>query len=742
MNWPQVAFRKETALSRHDPQSMDSPSRQYCFGEFTLDLEGGFLRRGLEEVKLRPKSFEVLTYLVEHHGRLVTKRALMESIWPDTATTENSLAQCLTEIRQALNDDGQRSIRTVAGRGYLFAAPVTTSLSQSPREFPDNPSELSPLYARRASRFAKRRNIGVIFSLLALALAVVALVAVWRSRPAQRRLAYTQITNFTDSAVAPTLSPDGRIVAFFRSDDWFLTPDQIYVKLLPAGEPVQITHDPRLKYSLAFSPDGSQIAYTALETQPLRWNTFTISSLGGEPRLLLTNAAGLTWVDAHKVLFSEIRAGAHMGIVTATENRFAYRQIYFPGNERAMAHLSYASPDRRWALVAEMDPVWSPCRLIPLDGSSAGRRVGPDGQCTSAAWSPEGRWMYFGADVKGNRHLWRQRFPDGVPEQITFGATEEEGLAVPPDGRSLITSLGIRESAVWIHDRSGERALSSEGYAVPMRVFPYSSVKFSVDGKLLFYLLQRDSQASASELWRTDVVSRKSEPVLRGVSMIEYDLSSDGKEVLFSTQQVGKSSQLWLAPLDRSSPPKMIGSTGEAWPRFGAADQVLFQLSQDKANYLYRMNRNGSDRSRVVPYPVGNIEGASPDGRWIIVGTTSLKCGGGALAALSTTEGAERCICQEPCMAAWAPDGRFLYLGLEPPSRTGPGKTIAIPVPPGEMLPTLPVTGVHGLDDVADFRGARIINGWGISPGPDPSIFAFLKTTMHRNLFEIPLPND
>jgi DNA-binding winged helix-turn-helix (wHTH) protein/Tol biopolymer transport system component len=729
-------------VSRLDPQSVDSFSRQYCFGEFTLDLEGGFLRRGREEVKLRPKSFEVLTYLVEHHGRLVTKRALIDSVWPDTVITENSLAQCLTEIRQALNDDSQTSIRTVARRGYLFAAPVTTSLRESPGRSIDSPSELSPLPPNRPSRVAKRQNTAMIVSLLALALAVVALIAVRRSRPVQQRLAYTQITNFTDSAVAPALSPDGRMLAFFRSDNWFLTPDQIYVKLLPAGEPVQITHDRRLKYSLAFSADGSQIAYTALESQPLRWNTLTISPLGGEPRLFLANAAGLTWIDVHKVLFSEIRAGSHMGIVTATESRSAYRPIYFPRNERGMAHLSYASPDRRWALVEEMDPVWSPCRLIPLDGSSAGRAVGPEGQCTSAGWSPDGRWMYFGADVKGNRHLWRQRFPNGVPEQITFGASEEEGLAVPRDGRSLITSVGIRESAVWIHDRNGERPLSSEGYAAPMRVFPYSSVKFSADGTLLFYLLRRDSQTSATELWRTDLVSAKSEPVLRGVSMIEYDLSRDGKEVLFSTQPAGRSSQLWLAPLDRSSSPEMIGSSSEAWPRFAAADQVVFQLSQDKANYLYRMNKNGSDRSRVVPYPVGNIEAASPDGRWIIVGTTSSKCGTGALAALSTEGGTERCICHEPCMATWAPDGRFLYLGLEPPSRTGPGKTIAIPVPPGETLPSLPATGVHGLDDIAAFQGARMINGWGISPGPDPSVFAFLKTTMHRNLFQIPLPDD
>ena len=45
-------------------------------------------------------------------------------------------------------------------------------------------------------------------------------------------------------------------------------------------------------------------------------------------------------------------------------------------------------------------------------------------------------------------------FPWVEPEQITSGPTEEDGLAVAPDGRSLITSIGMRQSAVWIHDLS------------------------------------------------------------------------------------------------------------------------------------------------------------------------------------------------------------------------------------------------------------------------------------------------
>src|SRR5262245_6289350 len=108
--------------------------QQYCFAEFTLDLNRGFLRRDSDEVTLSPKAFEVLAYLVEHHGRLVTKTALIEAVWPGTAITDNSLAQRLLEIRRALADDSQQLIRTVAKRGYLFTARVTTPVAELPRQ--------------------------------------------------------------------------------------------------------------------------------------------------------------------------------------------------------------------------------------------------------------------------------------------------------------------------------------------------------------------------------------------------------------------------------------------------------------------------------------------------------------------------------------------------------------------------------------------------------------------------------
>ena len=103
--------------------------RQYSFGEFTLDVDGGALRKGSDEVRLRRQSFEVLRYLLEHHGRLVSKKELLDSVWGDTVVTDGSLTQCVIDVRRAIGDDARQTIRTLPRRGYVFAAPVIESPS-------------------------------------------------------------------------------------------------------------------------------------------------------------------------------------------------------------------------------------------------------------------------------------------------------------------------------------------------------------------------------------------------------------------------------------------------------------------------------------------------------------------------------------------------------------------------------------------------------------------------------------
>ncbi len=318
---------------------------------------------------------------------------------------------------------------------------------------------------------------------------------------------WEQLTFFTDSAVYPALSPDGRMLTYLRGEDTFLGQGNVYVQMLPTGDPVQLTHDDQTKLRPEFSPDGTKIAYGTVDP----WDIWEVGVLGGEPRLMLRNASSLSWIEGGKrLLFSEMKNGMHMGVVTTDEGRGESRDVFVPEGNRSMAHHSYLSPDQKWVLIVMMNEQGSlvQCRVVPFDGSGKQQLVGPDGgECRGGAWSPDGRWVYVSAKKDGEFHIWRQRFPQGDLEQVTSGPTQEEGIAMAADGKSFITSVGTTDSSIWIHDKQGERQLSSEGNA--------TSPKFSNDGTKLYYL-NRSGREAKTELWRMDLLLGKYDRLLPG----------------------------------------------------------------------------------------------------------------------------------------------------------------------------------------------------------------------------------
>jgi DNA-binding winged helix-turn-helix (wHTH) protein len=97
----------------------------YRFGSFALDLEQGtLLAADSKEIPLRPKSFALIQLLVENAGRLLSKEAIMEALWPNIFVTENNVSQCIHDIRAALGFEAYQILRTVPRRGYLFTSNV------------------------------------------------------------------------------------------------------------------------------------------------------------------------------------------------------------------------------------------------------------------------------------------------------------------------------------------------------------------------------------------------------------------------------------------------------------------------------------------------------------------------------------------------------------------------------------------------------------------------------------------
>jgi eukaryotic-like serine/threonine-protein kinase len=587
-----------------------------------------------------------------------------------------------------------------------------------------------------------RRSAWLAAAAIAAAAAAVA-IGLRQSPAAPISTHYIQLTNFADSATSPALSPDGRLLAFIRGASTFFGAGQIYVKTLPDGEPVPLTDDPARKMGPQFTLDGARITYTTGGgPDSASMDTWAVPVSGGRPQRLLTNAEGLTSLRHQsggqaRVMYSVMTGlGGQMSIVSSSENGTDPRNVYVPPLPDGMAHRSYLSPDGRSLLVVEMDVhSWLPCRLAPLDRSSTGKQVGPvPSQCTDAGWSPDGKWMYFTAMTANGVHIWRQRFPDGTPEQVTFGAVSEEGVQFAPDGRSFVTSIGASQSTLWLHDSRGDRQITSEGYSFMPAISP--------DGKQLYYLVRSYGLHSWNQgaLWVADLESGRRQRLLPDAQMLHYSISSDGRRVVFVAIDEHGRSPVWLASVRGEWAPRQLTTMDAATAFFGAPGEVLFGSSEQEQFYVYRIKEDGRDLQKALGAPLLPMA-VSPDGQSIAVQDPSAW---GALVVHSVGGGAPIRLC-DLCAPPWGTDTMPFYLGWSRDGRVLYWKfgnsTSTIPLPPGRSLPTIPPSGIQSSDRVAALRGAaRLSDEEHAFPGPDPSLFAFMRVSAQRNIYRVPVP--
>ena len=164
-----------------------------AFGPFELDPGAGVLREGDRPIPLDPKPFELLRYLACHPGRIVSRRDLLDALWPEGDANEDAVVHCVVEVRRALGEATRspRFLRTVPRRGYLLAAGVTPrEETEAPRPqlvlaFPA-PAEVAraPRAAARPARPRPRwRRVAPAFT-AAVLMAIVAAGASLRLRRA------------------------------------------------------------------------------------------------------------------------------------------------------------------------------------------------------------------------------------------------------------------------------------------------------------------------------------------------------------------------------------------------------------------------------------------------------------------------------------------------------------------------------------------------------------------------------
>ena len=288
-------------------------------GDWVVRTDLNRLVREDRSIQVRPQVMHLLVCLAHQPGQVVSRGALLNTIWSDVEIAEEGLTVAISELRRLLGDDARssHSIETIRKVGYRLVAPVS---ALSEQEFAaadgnagaDSGSEGPDPQATRNSRPLSH----LLLSLLAAALLVGAVWTVLALRSddgdtgTPQRSAILQgvpLTSYPSSEVYPALSPDGNQVAFAWTDPTHGSLD-IYVKQIGREPPFRVTSDPAAEISPAWSPDGSSLAFVKIDRDHAGSTICRVSSLGGEVQDLCvfdTTVQSLDWSpDASWLVFS------------------------------------------------------------------------------------------------------------------------------------------------------------------------------------------------------------------------------------------------------------------------------------------------------------------------------------------------------------------------------------------------------------------------------------------------------
>jgi hypothetical protein len=190
----------------------------------------------------------------------------------------------------------------------------------------------------------------------------------------------------------------------------------------------------------------------------------------------------------------------------------------------------------------------------------------------------------------------------------------------------------------------------------------------------------------------------------------------------------------WIAPLDRHAPPKQVTPAEAHSVHFASGGELYFQTLQGSQQFVLSAAPNQTAPRKTDREFDPDLKGVSPRGDLWLSGFTHL-------AAYPPQGGTPIPIC-DSCTAGWGLGGRFLCLRFRDVGEMGGGKTIALAILAGQELPKLPASGVKSASDMKGMNVAAEIDMKDktiFAPGPDPSVYAYVKATVQRNIFRIPL---
>jgi eukaryotic-like serine/threonine-protein kinase len=423
---------------------------------------------------------------------------------------------------------------------------------------------------------------------LALALATTLILLFWRSatRETPSSMRFSLVTNFAGVEAQPSLSPDGRSVAFVSNRDgqW-----DVYVGLVRGGEPVRLTNDPNVEAGPRFSPgDGSRVLYSRLNESGLQ-DIWVTPAFPGTPRRLIPNAYSPAWSrDGLHIAYS---SGGLIWICDADGTNA--RQVTKP-EPPPMNHdqPAFSSSGKSIAFVRRRLGPRSELALVDIETDNVRLLTEDDAFASSPKWSTDDRFLYFSSSRGGTMNIWRLSMTTSEMVQITAGQGDDIEIDLSADGtRMIFSSYRANTNLAEVSLESGSQG--QRKWLTRDLARSETAPRYSPDGSRIAYFTNR-AGAEREGIWVMDADGSNA------TQLVEDDRrtntyprwSPDGLELYFysrAAQSLGASADLRRVPLAGGAPQAL---PVQAWfPYWGWGDiakdgRILYRTSESSGEFF------------------------------------------------------------------------------------------------------------------------------------------------------------